>query len=60
MGIEQVNDKFYSRDGVSLVLINSEKGKNFLKNLKESVIVSEQTIEQAVKRNGNLSKPTIR
>ena len=59
-GIEQVNEKFYSRDGVSLVLINSEKGKNFLKNLKESVIVSEQTIEQAVKRNGNLSKPTLR
>lgn len=31
-----------------------------MKNLKESVIVSEQTIEQAVKRNGNLSKPTLR
>ena len=50
----------YYRDGVSVVLINYEKGKNFLKNLKESVIVSEQTIEQAVKRNGNLSKPTLR
>lgn len=59
-GIEYINPSFYSKNGVSLVLVNSEKGKSLWKSLENCIDSVESTIEQAVKMNKNLSSPSHR
>ena len=59
-GIEQVNPKFYSEQGVSLVFINTKKGNKIFNDIKENIVYNEQTIEEASRKNGNLMHPTKR
>lgn len=59
-GIEYINPKFYSKNGVSLVLVNSEKGKKLWKLLDNCIDSADSTLEQAVKMNKNLSAPSSR
>lgn len=59
-GIEYINPKFYSKDGVSLVLVNTEKGRKMWKSLEGCIESVDSTIEQAVEMNKNLSAPSHR
>ncbi len=59
-GIECINPKFYSKDGVSLVLVNTEKGQKLWKTLKNEIESIDSTIELAVKMNKNLAAPSSR
>lgn len=59
-GIEYINPKFYSKNGVSLVLINTAKGNRLWKSLENCIDSTESTLEQAVKMNKNLSAPSSR
>lgn len=59
-GIEKVNPSFYSDQGVSLVTSNTKKGEMALKQIKESILISKQTKEEAKNKNKNLSEPTTR
>lgn len=59
-GIECINPSFYSKNGVSLVLVNSEKGRLLWKSLENCIDSVDSTIEQAVKMNKNLSSPSHR
>lgn len=59
-GIEFLNPDFYDKNGVSLVLVNSEKGKKLWKELSESIECIPSTLENAVKMNKNLSAPAKR
>lgn len=59
-GIEYINPKFYSKNGVSLVLVNTEKGKRLWKSLDNCIDSADSTLEQAVKMNKNLSAPSSR
>lgn len=59
-GIEYINPKFYSKNGVSLVLVNTEKGKRLWKSLDNCIDSADSTLEKAVKMNKNLSAPSSR
>lgn len=59
-GIESMIPSFYSENGVSLVILNTEKGKRFWNSLNDEFEVMEASMEQAVKMNKNLSEPSIR
>lgn len=57
-GIDKINPDFMDDKGVSLLIINTEKGKAVLEDIKEKVLLSEQTIEEAKKRQKNLYRPS--
>lgn len=46
------------RRGVSLVLEHTEKGKNLLSLIKNDVVLLERPVEEAIKGNDTLRKPT--
>jgi len=46
--------------GVSLVLINSEKGLLFIKKYEDAFALFERTIQEAIKKNAQLRKPSIK
>lgn len=59
-GIEKEHPKFYSPKGVSLVLVNTQKGVSILSETEDLFYIQESTLEKAVKANHNLSYPTER
>ncbi len=59
-GIEQYDSHFYSPQGVSLVICNSEKGKKMIQELEEDTLVKVFEEAQAVRKNANLVRPTKR
>lgn len=46
------------RTGVSVCLINTEKGFNFFEEIKDKIFFEKRTIEEAIKGNHQLSFPT--
>lgn len=44
--------------GVSLVLLNNNKGINYFNEIKENIFYEKRSIEEAVKGNHQLSHPT--
>lgn len=48
------------RTGVSVCLINTEKGLNFFEEIKDKIFFEKRTIEEAVKGNNQLRHPTPR
>lgn len=59
-GIEKIDKTFFDKNGVSLVIVNSIKGKKCLKEIEEYVEIKNYSKEDASKKNGNLLKPTER
>jgi len=59
-GIEKENIHFYEKEGVSLVIVNTSKGKRNFEEIKNDIDWEKHTEEQASRRNGNLSHPTKR
>lgn len=57
-GIEKVDAAFHSNDGVSLVIVNSEKGQRLFKSIESRVVWKEFSPEQC--RQPNLYAPTNR
>lgn len=59
-GIESIAPSFYDKAGVSLVLINTEKGEKLFSSIKEQVVTFETNKEDAVRMNSNLIAPSQR
>lgn len=59
-GIEDEHPEFYSEKGVSCVLINTTKGEEIFKKIKDKAICIESTLEKVSHQNGNLNHPTNR
>lgn len=59
-GVEKFFDSFDLKRGVSLILLNTEKGKVMLEYIKENMYTEDATIDMAKERNKNLSAPTSR
>ena len=45
-------------NGVSLVLLNNNKGINYFNDIKENIFFEKRSIEEAIKGNHQLSNPT--
>lgn len=56
IGHQGIPFKYDTTKGVSLLLVNSDKGRNIMKQLGEDDFYVERTIEEASKRNHNLTK----
>ncbi len=59
-GIEGVAPEFENPDGVSAVLVNTEKGQLLWAQLQKCVVAKEVPVAQIVANNGQLKAPTKR
>lgn len=59
-GIEKEHPHFFSTKGVSCVLLNTEKGQDAFKHIRNYMYVQESTFEQVARHNENLYYPTKR
>ena len=59
-GIEKELPDFNAYDGVSCVIVNTEKGQTLLDDISNELVVKEVDLDQIVKHNHNLSAPTSR
>jgi len=59
-GIQQVHPDFFSRDGISAVLVNTQKGKNLFESIKNKVECIQSTFENVAKRQPLLRGPVER
>lgn len=57
-GIEKFHPEFFSTKGVSLILVNSDKGNDFWMQVNNDFYILESKIEYAKRYNKNLSMPT--
>lgn len=56
-GIEKSHPEIETKNGVSVLLVNSIKGMKLLPELKEYLNLTKSTFEQAREQNGQLNKP---
>lgn len=59
-GILSVHPDFYSEKGVSLVIVNDEKGKEIFDIVSNKTNYIETDLEKASKKNMNLKRPSIK
>lgn len=59
-GILSVHPDFYSEKGVSLVIVNDEKGKEIFDIVSNKINYIETDLEKASKKNMNLKRPSIK
>lgn len=59
-GIENVHKNFINKKGVSLLIINTERGVSLFNNIINNIKYIESDINEAVKYNLNLNKPSVR
>ena len=59
-GIEKKHPDFYDENGVSALLINTQKGKMILNKIKKNIILKDTILKNIVKNNSNLKEPTHR
>lgn len=59
-GIENIENDFIIKDGISAVLVNNEKGKNIFESCKNNMLYKEVKVEELAKENMNLNRPTIK
>lgn len=59
-GILNAHPEFYSEKGVSLVLINNNKGKELLNKINENIEYIKTDLEKASQKNMNLKRPSNR
>lgn len=55
-----VESRFKELDGVSLAMINSDKGYEMFEKVKDKFELEKHTLEEAQRNNGNLSHPSER
>jgi len=56
-GVEKAHPVIETKNGVSVLLVNSIKGMKLLPELKEYLNITKSTFEQARERNGQLNRP---
>lgn len=49
-GIEKVHPDFYDKNGVSLVLVNTEKGSSFFKKIRSRFCLKESSLEECLQQ----------
>lgn len=59
-GIQKMHPEFFDNNGVSLVLVNSERGRKAWDEIGESVKAIPSTLEKAAVKNSNLVAPSKR
>lgn len=59
-GVEKVHPEVKTRNGVSVLLVNSKKGIALVDELSKYLNLTKSTFEQARKHNGQLNKPTAK
>ncbi len=59
-GIEKAHPEIDTRNGVSVLLVNSEKGRALVPELSKLLSLTESTFDQAKAQNGQLNGPTAR
>ncbi len=59
-GIEQFDYEFYDKNGVSLAIINTEKGEKMFHEIENKVEYRLYNKDNVTKFNGNLRQPTLR
>ncbi len=59
-GIEKLHPEFYDKKGISLVILNTKKGKKLFEDVKKEIVYIESNIEKAALYNKNLKFPTKR
>lgn len=59
LGLEEPFNHPYT-GAISLVLLNTEKGKSFFETTKESLFYEKRTVEEAIKGNDQLNHPSKR
>jgi len=57
-GIEHTNSKLDSQKGISLILVNSQKGKDLLKSIEKEISLEKHTLDEAKRLNHNLKAPS--
>lgn len=57
-GIENICPQIDDNKGISLVLINSVKGKKLFEEIRDSVVYERTKVEDCVREQGNLQHPT--
>mgnify|MGYP003296187594 CR=1 FL=1 len=60
LGVLKVQPESYNKDGISICLVNTNKGEELLKELEDKLSLSITSIDKAKKYNSNLSNPTKR
>lgn len=58
-GIENIHPEFENTNGVSLLMIRSQKGANLFSEIKDRVDYIETNIDSAVQYNPRLKSPTV-
>lgn len=59
-GIQKFHPEFFDENGVSLVLVNTEKGKKYLEKIKDKLEIIESDYDKASVMNANLVHPSKR
>lgn len=59
-GVEKQHPKIADSNGVSAVLINTEKGKKLFNEIENEITYEKSTIDKVKEKNKNLSRPTVR
>lgn len=60
LGVRKIHPEIFDDNGVSLVLVNSNKGKKAWEKISKSITAVPSTIEKAAVMNGNLIAPSKR
>jgi coenzyme F420-reducing hydrogenase beta subunit len=58
--IQKYHSEFYPPEGVSMILVNTTKGKQVFDEIVDKIRFIPSKLEYALKTNGNLNKPTPR
>lgn len=56
-GVDKAHPEIETKNGVSVLLVNSKKGMNLLPELKEYLNLTKSTFKQAREQNGQLNRP---
>lgn len=56
-GVKQYYPDIDTNDGISILIINTNKGNNLFENIKDNLVYRETKIEWVMKNNHNLSHP---
>lgn len=57
---KEIPFNYDTTDGVSLILVNTEKGHKFLNEINTKIFLQERTLEEAIKGNAQLSHPSVK
>lgn len=58
-GLNKNNSQLNHKDGVSVVLVNTAKGKDFWQSVKDDCYCEEHSFEEAYNGNSQLRKPSV-